>query len=75
MSGETKKPQEANTIILEFPAAKSDDIKDLRKGEGKIFKKIAKTIEQLQEAGEIGENVQPVIAIVNKKKKDGGLLG
>ncbi|NES02522.1 MAG: hypothetical protein F6K22_06510 [Okeania sp. SIO2F4] len=67
--------QQANTIILDFGSADSDDIKDLRYGEGKIFKKIAKSIAQLQEAGEIGENVQPVIAIIRKKKSGGGLLG
>ncbi len=67
--------QQANTIILDFGSADSDDIKDLRSGEGKIFKKIAKSIEQLQEAGEIGENVQPVIAIIRKKKSGGGVLG
>ncbi len=68
MSGEIKKPQEANTIILDFGSADSDDIKDLRYGQGKIFRKIAKAIEQLKDAGEISENVQPVIAIVKKKK-------
>ncbi len=60
--------QQANTIILDFGSADSDDIKDLRYGEGKIFRKIAKVIEQLKEAGEVSENVQPLIAIVRKKK-------
>ena len=67
MAGGTSKPQEANTIILEFGSADNDDIKDLRDGGGKLFEKIAKAIEQLKEAGEIAENVQPVIAIVKKK--------
>lgn len=66
MSGNSKS-QEANTIIMDFGSADKDDIKDLRSGEGKIFKKVAKAIEQLKEAGEIGENVQPVIAIIKQK--------
>jgi len=59
--------QQANTIILDFGSADSDDIKDLRYGQGKVFKKIGKAIEQLKDAGEISENVQPIIAIVKKK--------
>ncbi|MEM1168614.1 MAG: hypothetical protein AAGJ08_05910 [Cyanobacteria bacterium P01_H01_bin.35] len=68
MSGERKTSQMANTIILDFGSAEKDDIKDLRYGQGKIFKKVAKAIEQLKDAGEIGENVQPVIAIIKQKK-------
>lgn len=67
MSGDKKKVQEANTIILEFGSADSDDIKDLHYGQGKLFRKIAKAIEQLKESGEIAENIQPVIAVVKKK--------
>ena len=59
--------QENNTIILEMGSYDSDDIKDLRDGEGKIFKKIAGTIEQLKKSGEVGENAQPIIVIVKKK--------
>lgn len=59
--------QEANTIILDFGSADSDDIKDLRYGQGKIFKKISRAIDQLKDAGEISDNVQPLIAIVKKK--------
>ena len=65
MSG---KPQEANTIILEFGSVDKDDIKDLRSGTGKIFRKVAQAIEELKDAGEVSENAQPVIAIVKQKK-------
>ncbi len=75
MSGEKKMAQESNTIIMEFSSASDDDLKDLRQGEGKLFRRIAKAIEQLKATGEIGENVQPVIAVVKKKKKERGILG
>ncbi len=61
-------PQTANTIILEMPAAKKDDIEDLKNGEGKLFKKLSKTIEELKEAGHVDENVQPIIVIVPRKE-------
>jgi hypothetical protein len=45
--------QEPNTIILEFSGAKSEDLRDLRNSEGKLFKKIALMIEKLKESGEV----------------------
>lgn len=59
--------QTANTIILEMPGAKKDDIEDLKRGEGKLFKKLAKTMEDLKTAGQVEENAQPIIIIVPKK--------
>jgi hypothetical protein len=59
--------QKENTIILEMDKASKDDIIDLRYGEGKLFNKIARVIEQLKEAGEIGDNAQPIIVITKKK--------
>ena len=61
--------QKENTIILEFGNAKKDDVDDLRYGEGKLFKKIQYTIERLKEEGQVGENAQPVICIIKKKKE------
>ncbi|HBQ96985.1 MULTISPECIES: hypothetical protein [unclassified Roseofilum] len=61
--------QKENTIILEIGNAKKDDIDDLRYGEGKLFKKIQYTIERLKDDGQVGENAQPIIVIVKKKKE------
>lgn len=66
--------QEANTIILELAGADKDDIYEFRRGQGKIFRRVRDTIEQLKEAGEVDENAQPVIAIVRKKSSSKGLL-
>ncbi len=66
--------QQANTIILEFSGADSDDIRDLRNGQGKIFNKIGRTIATLQQQGEASENVQPIIVITKKKRNKKGLL-
>ncbi len=73
MSIDTKK-QPANTVILEFTGAKTDDIDDLRRGEGKIFKKVGQTIEKLQESGEVSDNIQPIIVILKKKRETRGSL-
>lgn len=50
-------------------SASSDDIKDLRYGSGKLFKRIASAIDQLKDNGAIAENAQPVIAIVKEKSR------
>ncbi|MFM2061668.1 MAG: hypothetical protein RLZZ507_1338 [Cyanobacteriota bacterium] len=73
-TAESNRIQEANTIILEFSSAKKDDIRDLRAGEGKLFKRIQNAIDELQETGELGDCVQPVIVIVQQKKSDKGIL-
>ena len=59
--------QQANTIILEM-SGKSDDIKDLRYGEGKLFRKIGNAMESLKEEGHVGDNVQPIIVVVKEKR-------
>ena len=61
--------QQANTIILDLGSASKDDITDLRYGEDKLLKRIAKAIESLKQSGEISEDAQPVIAIVKKKSE------
>ena len=61
-----------DTVILEFGSFDSDDIRDLRSGEGKIYKRIAKAMSQLQQEGVVSENAQPIIAVLKQKKK--GLL-
>lgn len=63
-----KKSQELNTIVLELGSQKKDHIRDLREGKGQIFKKVIRTISELQEAGEVGDSVQPVIVIIKQKR-------
>lgn len=59
--------QEANTIILEMTGTKGEDIRDLRNGHGKIFKRVGRIMEQLKAEGETPEDAQPIIVIVRKK--------
>ncbi|NEQ76717.1 MAG: hypothetical protein F6K23_28990 [Okeania sp. SIO2C9] len=66
--------QKTNTIILEMGTAKSKDIRDLQRGQGKISKNIGKMIKQLKASGETPEDAQPVIIIVRKKSKSKGLF-
>ena len=66
--------QQANTIIMEMSGTKSEDIRDLRRGEGKIFKRVAKIMEKLKEQGETPEDAQPIVVIVRRKTEKKGLF-
>jgi hypothetical protein len=58
----------ANTIILEFGSQKKNDIRNFTEGRGRLLRKVARAISELQKAGEIDDGVQPVIAIIRQKK-------
>ncbi|MFM7546309.1 MAG: hypothetical protein ACKO3I_07360 [Synechococcales cyanobacterium] len=64
----TKKPKEGNVIILELGRHKQKRMRELRKGKGRMFRKVLKVISELQEAGEVGDSVQPVIVIAKQKR-------
>ena len=66
--------QHRNPVVLEFSGDDSDDIYDLRRGQGRIFRSVEAQITKLQEKGQISENIQPIIVITKKKKKRKGLL-
>ncbi len=66
--------QEANTVLVEYGKAKKDDIKDLFNGGGKLFDNISDVVAQLKRSGEVGENVQPLLFII-EKEKERGLFG
>ncbi|MCL2938544.1 MAG: hypothetical protein MGU50_19355 [Trichodesmium sp. MAG_R02] len=66
--------QHRNPVVLEFSGADSDDIYDLRRGQGRIFRSVEAQITKLQEKGKISENIQPIIVITKKKRKKKGLL-
>lgn len=66
--------QHRNPVVLEFSGADSDDIYDLRRGQGRIFRSVEAQITKLQEKGQISENIQPIIVITKKKRNKKGLL-
>ena len=64
----------SNLVVTELLEADSDDVYDLRRGEGVIFQKVEGIIAKMQEQGKIDENIQPIIVITKKKRKKKGLL-
>ena len=73
-SDSSERKQYRNRVVLEFGGADSDDISDLRRGEGKLFKRIEKQIARMQEQQMVSEHIQPIIVITKKKRNKRGLL-
>jgi len=58
--------------ILDVGKAKSGDVKDLKKGRGKLLDEVADTIVELEASvaeSAVGQNVVPVIVVVERKRK------
>jgi len=62
--------EENNTVLLDMGKQKPKRVKQLRKGKGKLLDDVYTAIEELQEAGVIGANAQPVVVIVERKSDD-----
>jgi len=50
-----ERKQDRRPIVLEYSGADSDDIYDLRRGQGKIFRSVEAQITKLQEKGKMRE--------------------
>ena len=61
--------QKANTIVIEMEGTKSEDIRDLHYGRGKIMRRVNQVLKGLKEEGQTPEDAQPVIVVVRKKSK------
>jgi hypothetical protein len=55
-------------LVVELQKAwKRKHIKGLRKGKGKLLGKIEELVEDLEEEGILGENVQPLVIVVREE--------
>ena len=58
---------ETSTVVLDLGKQKPKRVKKLRKGKGRLMDDVHAAIEELQEAGVIGADAQPVVVIVERK--------
>ena len=59
-------------IVLDIGKHDTDSIKKLRKGKGKLLRKVTNAVDQLREAGSINHDAQIVLVIA--REKNVGLL-
>jgi Family of unknown function (DUF6200) len=59
------------TIVIDLGNKKPKQIKQLRKGKGKLMDSLQETLAQLRQDGTIPKGVPPVIVVVGKKAPKG----
>jgi len=62
----------SDLIVLDIGKHDTDSIKKLRKGKGKLLRKVTNAVDQLREAGSIKRDAQVVVIIAREKNE--GLL-
>ncbi|MEZ4766987.1 MAG: hypothetical protein R2844_00980 [Caldilineales bacterium] len=56
-------------MLLDLGSKSKKSIRRLRKGRGKLMRRVASTIDDLKADGEIAENSQVVVVVVKQKAK------
>lgn len=59
-------------IVLDIGKHDSESLKKLRKGKGKLLRKVTNTVDQLREANQIHPNAQIILVIA--REKNAGIL-
>jgi hypothetical protein len=65
--------EEVRMLLLDLGKKKRRDIKRLRKGRGRLMRRLNETLEGLKDEGTIATSSQPVIVIVRERSRSGGL--
>jgi hypothetical protein len=58
-----------NPVVLDLGKRRRKQVKQLRRGEGKLLDDVNGAVEELRTAGTLQAGAQPVIVIVREKKK------
>lgn len=59
-------------ILVDLGKQKRGRVKDLRKGKGRLMDDLDQTLADLRAEGSVAEGAQPVIIVVERKKKKKG---
>ena len=59
-------------VVLDLGKKKRRDVKRLRKGRGRLMKRLNETLEGLREDGTIAESSQPIVVVVRERPRRRG---
>jgi Family of unknown function (DUF6200) len=59
--------RKAEAVVIDLGRKSRKDVRDLRKGRGRLMDDVEDAIEELREAGAISATVQPVIVVVERR--------
>ena len=69
MSSESSPEAPPKMIILDIGKRKRKLVRRLRKGRGKLVDRVSDTIEDMRAGGQIAENAQAVVIVVERKRR------
>jgi hypothetical protein len=59
--------KKADAIVIDLGRKPSKDVRDLRKGRGRLLDDVEDSIDELREAGALSATAQPIIVIVERR--------
>lgn len=59
----------APMVVLDFGKKKQRDIKRLRKGRGRLMKRLNETLDELKAANTIDASGQPIVVVVRQRAR------
>jgi hypothetical protein len=62
-------PERSAPVVLDLGKQRRKQIKQLRRGEGRLLDDINGAIEELRTVGTLGASTQPVVIIVREKRR------
>jgi hypothetical protein len=65
----TDTPERSAPVVLDLGKQRRKQIKQLRKGEGRLLDDINGAIEELRTVGTIGATTQPIVIVVRQKPR------
>jgi hypothetical protein len=65
----TATPERSAPVVLDLGKQRRKQIKQLRRGEGRLLDDINGAIEELRTVGTLGASAQPVVIIVREKRR------
>jgi hypothetical protein len=65
----TDTPERSAPVVLDLGKQRRKQIKQLRRGEGRLLDDINGAIEELRTVGTLGASAQPVVIIVREKRR------
>jgi hypothetical protein len=68
-TGESPKPSAGAPVVLDMGKQRRKQIKELRRGQGKLMDEISGAIQELRTAGTISAGAQPVIVVLQQKRR------
>jgi len=69
MNGDPKPPvaKESDVIVVDLGSKKPKQVKQLRKGQGKLMDRVRQCVAELKAGGTIGQSYIPIVVVVEEK--------